>query len=267
MIQLQNKMKEIQNKQKLEKSQNEALSDDGRGGEAGLSTGHNERWEEAVQARVRGTLQQRRSAELKEDSLNMSSVDSLDRADKIMREEAMYQEIAAQTTINLNRVHRASESRRIGFEFDEILHILPHINEHSKEIVVDNLPMSPIAASRSFYSGGSMSSTYGDLAQKSELYTATVHIPANSREKSGTNLSLPIMSGLPIEKTLEDQKMHAKDLLLLAQLRNGRIPEQLLKRVPQSVSLVQLNLAHFGMGDELGLCLGAWYDLFFYFHT
>jgi hypothetical protein len=220
---------------------------------------HEDRWEEAVQARLRGTAQQRRAAEeLKEDSLHASSMESLDRPEKLLREEAMYREIVSQTVNNLNRIHRASESQRIGFEFDEIHHILPSAHQISTTMPIGNLPMSPISPSRSFYSGTSISSTYGNLEGKSEIYTTTVNLPLKSKASSGMNVSLPVMSGLPVEKTLEDQKMHAKDLLLLAQLRSGKIPEQLLKGAPHSACLVQLNLAHFGMGDDLGLCLAAW---------
>jgi hypothetical protein len=69
------------------------------------------------------------------------------------------------------------------------------------------------------------------------------------------------MSGLPIEQSNEEKKMHARDVLLTNELKSGKIPEQLLKKVPNTMGLIAINLSHYGLGDELGICLGAWYVL------
>lgn len=83
------------------------------------------------------------------------------------------------------------------------------------------------------------------------------------KEKGGrlSTLHLPVVAGVQDEQTDFQKKVRAKDVLLMNQLRSGLIPEQLLKKVPNSMNLVVLHLSHFGLGDELGKCLGAWYVL------
>lgn len=52
------------------------------------------------------------------------------------------------------------------------------------------------------------------------------------------------------------KKRYAQDILLLKELRAGLLPEQLLKRIPGMGDLVSVDLSHFGIGDDVGMCLG-----------
>jgi hypothetical protein len=54
-----------------------------------------------------------------------------------------------------------------------------------------------------------------------------------------------------------DRKRYAEDLLLLKEMKAGVLPEQLLKKIPNTANLITLDLSHFGIGDELGCCLGT----------
>lgn len=61
----------------------------------------------------------------------------------------------------------------------------------------------------------------------------------------------------------ETNVRHAQDLLLLAQIERGVLPEQFVKQSlssddPDHVSVV---LSKYGIGDMRGLCLGIWYVL------
>ena len=49
----------------------------------------------------------------------------------------------------------------------------------------------------------------------------------------------------------------AEDILVLAQLDAGRIPEEFLKHAAMSRHLmISINLSNYGMGDAYGTCLG-----------
>jgi hypothetical protein len=52
------------------------------------------------------------------------------------------------------------------------------------------------------------------------------------------------------------QRRDAQDKLLFNQLKLGIIPENLFKRSASSSHLQTLDLSYFGLGDEMGLCLG-----------
>lgn len=57
-------------------------------------------------------------------------------------------------------------------------------------------------------------------------------------------------------KTVSEKKRRAQDVLLSQQLRLGVIPEQLLRKIPRMGDLISLDLSHYSMGDDLGICLG-----------
>ena len=52
------------------------------------------------------------------------------------------------------------------------------------------------------------------------------------------------------------QQREARDKLLYNQLSSGIIPENLLKSGKGFDNLITLDLSHYGLGDEMGLCLG-----------
>lgn len=58
------------------------------------------------------------------------------------------------------------------------------------------------------------------------------------------------------EQTVAEKKRRAQDVLLSQQLRQGIIPEQLLRKIPRMGELISLDLSHYSMGDDLGACLG-----------
>lgn len=67
----------------------------------------------------------------------------------------------------------------------------------------------------------------------------------------------------------ETNVRHAQDLLLLAQIERGVLPEQFVKQSlssddPDHVSVV---LSKYGIGDMRGLCLGIWYVLMLFTYT
>jgi hypothetical protein len=57
-------------------------------------------------------------------------------------------------------------------------------------------------------------------------------------------------------QTTVEKKRRAQDVLLSQQLRQGIIPEQLLRKIPRMGELISLDLSHYGMGDSLCICLG-----------
>lgn len=59
------------------------------------------------------------------------------------------------------------------------------------------------------------------------------------------------------DQSIEAKKRHAQDILMLREMRAGVLPEQLLKRIPRMGNLISIDLSHFGIGDELGKCLGT----------
>jgi hypothetical protein len=61
------------------------------------------------------------------------------------------------------------------------------------------------------------------------------------------------------DQSAEGKKRHAQDLLMLREMRAGILPEQLLKRIPRMGNLISIDLSHYGIGDELGKCLGTRY--------
>lgn len=90
------------------------------------------------------------------------------------------------------------------------------------------------------------------------LTTQTSRIFQKDHGGGLSTLHLPVVAGLQDEESDFQRKVRAKDVLLMNQLRSGLIPEQLLRKVPNSMNLVVLHLSHFGLGDELGKCLGGW---------
>lgn len=228
---------------------------------------------------------------------------------------------------NLSRVHRAVDSRNIGFEFSEVI---TNFGNHERiptgKNDPDNFfdsgsfsfpPVTPIEKSRpdsmdtpasvsaepsmespdngqglqiatngsSFFAKPQPSTFYDSkpgspvlpgsytsfiLEQDGTLPRSNSVLPGHvlttqtsrmfQREKGGklSSLHLPVVAGVQDEETSFQKKVRAKDVLLMNQLRSGLIPEQLLKRVPNSMNLVVLHLSHYGLGDELGKCLGAW---------
>jgi hypothetical protein len=62
------------------------------------------------------------------------------------------------------------------------------------------------------------------------------------------------------DQSLEGKKRHAQDLLMLREMRAGILPEQLLKKIPRMGNLISVDLSHYGIGDELGRCLGTRYS-------
>lgn len=61
------------------------------------------------------------------------------------------------------------------------------------------------------------------------------------------------------DQSIEGKKRHAQDLLMLREMRAGILPEQLLKKIPRMGNLISIDLSHYGIGDELGRCLGTRY--------
>ena len=66
----------------------------------------------------------------------------------------------------------------------------------------------------------------------------------------------------------ETNVRHAQDLLLLAQIERGVLPEQFIQQSassddPDHVSVV---LSKYGIGDMRGLCLGIWYACYILHH-
>ena len=59
----------------------------------------------------------------------------------------------------------------------------------------------------------------------------------------------------------ETNVRHAQDLLLLAQIERGVLPEQFIKQSTSSDDPDHVNvvLSKYGIGDMRGLCLGIWY--------
>ena len=57
--------------------------------------------------------------------------------------------------------------------------------------------------------------------------------------------------------TKDAKNAHANDVLLASQLKKGVLPENIFRRKPGHESTVSLDLSHYGLGDEMGLCLGA----------
>ena len=98
-----------------------------------------------------------------------------------------------------------------------------------------------------------------DSKQQSSSQTLSRSVSIVDTDGVPRSMHVPITSGQPIEQTNEERKMHARDVLLTNELKAGKIPEQLLKKVPNTMGLIAINLAHYGLGDELGICLGAWY--------
>jgi hypothetical protein len=64
------------------------------------------------------------------------------------------------------------------------------------------------------------------------------------------------------DQSMEGKKRHAQDLLMLREMRAGILPEQLLKKIPRMGNLISIDLSHYGIGDELGRCLGTRYPLY-----
>lgn len=222
---------------------------------------------------------------------------------------------------DLSRIHRAVDSRNIGFEFTEVIenfggHDAPRISDSAGEMFpfggqdsfsfpaetdtpivgtenqkdvdgassvsaaglhistsgdsflpkrppntfYDSKPGTPILPG-SFYSF--QASPDGHLPRSTSALPGHVLTTQTSRifQKDGrgrvSNLHLPVVAGGQDEETDFQKKVRARDVLLMNQLRSGLIPERLLKRIPNSRNLVVLHLSHFGLGDELGMCLGG----------
>jgi hypothetical protein len=73
---------------------------------------------------------------------------------------------------------------------------------------------------------------------------------------------VPDLFGFPscpslYDQSLDGRKRHAQDILMLREIRAGVVPEQLLKKIPSMGNLVSVDLSHYGLGDELGKCLGT----------
>jgi hypothetical protein len=58
------------------------------------------------------------------------------------------------------------------------------------------------------------------------------------------------------------QRRNAKDKLIYNQLQKGIIPENLFKNGTDHGKFISLDLSYFGLGDELGFCLGKRYYVF-----
>ena len=136
----------------------------------------------------------------------------------------------------VSRVHRATDTINIGIALDS--------DAHNSSLILVPSPKSP---SRNF--------TFSATEEDSKLDTLSYTKKHWKEEQPACDSVSPPRLHL----TAEEKKMHAKDVLLINQLKSGIIPEQLLKRAPSSMNLMSLNLAHYGLGDELGKCLGGWY--------
>lgn len=66
-------------------------------------------------------------------------------------------------------------------------------------------------------------------------------------------------SGRSDRSSYVERKRYSEDLLLVQELKSGVLPEQLLKRMPDIQNLVSLDLSFYGIGDQLGHCLGCRY--------
>jgi hypothetical protein len=66
----------------------------------------------------------------------------------------------------------------------------------------------------------------------------------------------------------ETNVRHAQDLLLLAQIERGVLPEQFIQQSTSSDDLdhVSVVLSKYGIGDTRGLCLGIWYSCYILHH-
>jgi hypothetical protein len=64
------------------------------------------------------------------------------------------------------------------------------------------------------------------------------------------------VDGDGVERSVDEKKRRAQDLLLAQELKRGIIPEQLLRKIPRMGDLISLDLSHYSMGDELCICLG-----------
>jgi hypothetical protein len=169
---------------------------------------------------------------------------------------------AASSALNeLARVHRAADSLNIGFEFREVSE-MPQLsagsfhdrlldNDSEDEPSPDQRKRDRLVQQRSVSFSPDVKERSSQTLSRSVAIVETDGVPRS--------LHVPIMSGLPVEQSNEEKKMHARDVLLMNELRSGKIPEQLLKKVPNTAGLIAINLSHYGLGDDLGICLGAWY--------
>lgn len=56
--------------------------------------------------------------------------------------------------------------------------------------------------------------------------------------------------------SLRNQRQDAQDKLLYGQLKLNKIPENLFRKGTTYENMLVLDFSYFGLGDELGLCLG-----------
>eukprot|EP00603_Paraphysomonas_imperforata_P008260 CAMPEP_0114432380 /NCGR_PEP_ID=MMETSP0103-20121206/11125_1 /TAXON_ID=37642 ORGANISM="Paraphysomonas imperforata, Strain PA2" /NCGR_SAMPLE_ID=MMETSP0103 /ASSEMBLY_ACC=CAM_ASM_000201 /LENGTH=1408 /DNA_ID=CAMNT_0001602053 /DNA_START=145 /DNA_END=4371 /DNA_ORIENTATION=- len=84
---------------------------------------------------------------------------------------------------------------------------------------------------------------------------------------NGCDIGYSTDDGVTKQPSVDELKRKAQDLLLSQELRQGVIPEQLLRKIPRMGDLISLDLSHYSMGDDLCLCLGRSLGILDMLHT
>ena len=99
--------------------------------------------------------------------------------------------------------------------------------------------------------------------------SSPLHLSRLKRVTHGENLGLELNAAAASANTVSCRPSTpagipriAQDTLLVQQLKAGLLPENLLKTSPHMQYMTSIDLSHYSIGNELGICLGRRYDIY-----